>query len=232
MSTGILYGIGVGPGAPDLLTLRAVKALAETDVILAASSAANDYSLALRIASPHVNKEARILKLGFPMSKDRAILQKAWSEAAAQTLKILAKGENAAFITLGDPLIYSTFAYLQREVKKLAPEAQIRIVPGITSFQAAAAKTGASLCEGAETFTLIPGILQEQKLARLLDNPDPAAILKVYRNHEAIKKALAKSGRACIQASFIEQPGEKIQSGAPEEKPPYMTLILCPGMEK
>lgn len=225
---GALYGIGVGPGAPDLITLRAATALGEANVILAASSASNDYSIALQIAKPHLRPGARIEYLDFPMTRDKRILANAWREAARITVDILDNGENAAFITLGDPLIYSTFAYLQKAVKELEPDIAIKIIPGITSMQAAAARTGLSLCEGAEPFLILPGIAPGADLVKYLENNIPAAILKVYRNHEAIKKALAATGRAdnCIEASFVEQENEKIRRGPGQGKPPYMTLIL------
>lgn len=228
----VLYGIGIGPGAPDLITLRAVNALARADVILAAASPSNEQSLALSIARPHINPDARICRLDFPMTHDRALLARAWRNAGQTAAAILAQGRSAAFITLGDPLIYSTFAYLQKEVKKLAPQAEIRIIPGITSFQAAAAKTGMSLCEGAQPFTLVSGIAPEAELRRMLSNPGAAAILKVYRQHETIKKALTASGRASIKASFIEQDREEISAGPGEGQPPYLTLLLCPGQKE
>lgn len=224
-----LYGIGVGPGAPDLLTLRAVKALGSVQAVLTAASPSNDYSLALSIAKPHLPPGARIERLEFPMTRDETKLREAWNRAAESTATILAGGENAAFLTLGDPLIYSTFAYLWRALVAIAPDTQVEIISGITSFQAAAAKLNMSLCEGKEPLTVIPGILPEPELERLLNNPGSAAILKVYRNYQAINAALALTDRAanCVMASAVEQRGEQITEGLPENKPPYMTLLLC-----
>lgn len=232
MNNGILYGIGVGPGAPDLITLRAVNALARVDAILAAASPKNDDSAALAIAKPHLNPAANILRLDFPMTRDNASLQKAWQTTASTTMQVLATGKNAAFLTLGDPLIYSTFAYLLRAVLKLAPATPVQIIPGITSFQAAAAQTGISLCEGEESFTLISGIAGEEEIENLLRNPGPAAILKVYSNYQAIARALKTAKRECVQVSFVERAGEEIRRGAPDKKPPYMTLVLCPARNK
>lgn len=229
MKSGILYGIGVGPGAPDLITLRAVQALAHVDVILAAASSKNDYSMALSIAKPHINSNANYLRLDFPMTRDETILKDAWLSAAKTAIGVLASGKNAAFITLGDPLVYSTFVYLKSAVLKLAPKTSIQIIPGITSFQAAAAKTGISLCESDESFTLISGIADEDKIKKLLRNCGPAVILKVYRNYEAISRALEMEKRECVQVSFVETEKEEIKQGAPETRPPYMTLIMCPG---
>lgn len=132
--SGILYAVGVGPGAPDLLTLRAARILGSVDVILAAASPRNDYSAALDTARPHLRPDARVLRLEFPMTRDRQVLARAWRAAAETTLAVLAGGESAAFLTIGDPLIYSTFGYLLRTVRGLEPATAVEIVPGITSF--------------------------------------------------------------------------------------------------
>ena len=226
---GTLYAIGVGPGAPDLLTLRAVNALGKVQVILTAASSNNDYSLALSIAMPHLKPDVRIERLDFPMTRDKTVLKAAWSRAAETTATILREGRDVAFLTLGDPLIYSTFAYLWRALTEIAPQTRVEIVSGITSFQAAAARLNMSLCESAEPLVVIPGIIPEDELTKLLDAPGGAAILKVYRNYAAIDRALAKTGRDknCAMASAVEQEGESLRKGSPKTKPPYMTLILC-----
>ena len=137
--SGHLYGIGVGPGDPELLTIKAANVLGRVDLILAASSTRNDDSLALDIARPHLKQGTRVIRLGFPMSRDEDTLQSAWVENARLVLKELEAGHDAAFITLGDPLLYSTFAYLLRTLRTLAPDQEVTVVPGITSFQAVAA---------------------------------------------------------------------------------------------
>ncbi len=120
---GTLYAVGVGPGAPDLLTLRAARVLGGVDVILAAASPRNDYSAALETARPHLRADARILRREFPMTREEAPLRAAWRAAAESTLEVLGAGEDAAFLTIGDPLVYSTFGYLLRTVRAMAPDA-------------------------------------------------------------------------------------------------------------
>lgn len=231
MKPGTLYGIGVGPGAPDLLTLRAVNALSKVNVILAAASPKNDYSLALEIARPHLPAQIDILRLDFPMTRDQDILQTAWQKAAASALAVLEQGANAAFLTLGDPLIYSTFSYLLAAVRKLNADISVEIVSGITSFQAAAAQCQLSLCEGSEHLQIISGIVPEQELQKLLAQNGPAVILKVYRNLAAIKSALGATGRNkdAIWLSHVEQANAQTEIGADackNSRPPYMTLII------
>ena len=228
--TGVLYGVGVGPGAPDLLTLRAVNALGKVDVILAAASPRNDYSTALETARPHLRPDVRLLRLEFPMTRDRTVLHEAWRVAAEATQQVLEAGENAAFLTIGDPLVYSTFGYLMRTLKKSAPHLPIEIIPGITSIQAAAACTETILCENSETLSILPGINSREELELALHDADTAVILKAYRNLPAIVEALRSTGRldSCILASHVEQPAQNLRLGieAQEGTPPYMSLIL------
>ena len=227
---GILYGVGVGPGAPDLLTLRAVRVLGEVDVILAAASPRNDFSAALDTARPHLRTDVRVQRLEFPMTRDKAVLHEAWRVAAQTTRDVLESGQSAAFLTIGDPLVYSTFGYLMRTLGECAPHLKVEVVPGITSFQAAAARTRTVLCENGETLRIIPGINSRQSLEESLHESDTAVILKAYRNLAAIAEALDATKRldSCLLASHVEQPAERVRQGLGglEGTPPYMSLIL------
>ena len=227
---GILYGVGVGPGAPDLLTLRAVRVLGEVDVILAAASPRNDFSAALDTARPHLRPDVRVQRLEFPMTRDKAVLHEAWRVAAQTTRDVLESGQSAAFLTIGDPLVYSTFGYLMRTLGECAPHLKVEVVPGITSFQAAAARTRTVLCENGETLRIIPGINSRQSLEESLHESDTAVILKAYRNLPAIAEALDATQRldSCLLASHVEQPAESVRQGLGglEGTPPYMSLIL------
>ena len=227
---GILYGVGVGPGAPDLLTLRAVRVLGEVDVILAAASPRNDFSAALDTARPHLRPDVRVQRLEFPMTRDKAVLHEAWRVAAQTTRDVLESGQSAAFLTIGDPLVYSTFGYLMRTLGECAPHLKVEVVPGITSFQAAAARTRTVLCENGETLRIIPGINSRQSLEESLHESDTAVILKAYRNLPAIVEALDATQRldSCLLASHVEQPAESVRQGLGglEGTPPYMSLIL------
>ncbi|MBQ7585732.1 MAG: precorrin-2 C(20)-methyltransferase [Desulfovibrionaceae bacterium] len=224
-----LFAIGVGPGAPDLLTLRAIKALKQIKVILAAKRSGNEESMALNIAKPYLAKDVQIVNLDFPMTKDETILNEAWEKAARTTLEILAQDLDAAFLTLGDPLIYSTFSYLLDKLKQYVPDLKVKIIPGITSFQAASAKLEVPLCLREENLHIISGINSPEVLEQELNFADTAVILKVYRNFANIQKALEKTGRTnhCFQASLVEQPQETLQTKLDlKVKPPYMTLII------
>ena len=228
--SGHLYGIGVGPGDPELLTIKAARILGTVDVILAASSTKNDDSMALDIARPHLRPEARVIRLGFPMSRDDSTLQAAWEENARLVLAELDQGRDAAFLTLGDPLLYSTFAYLLRTLRRLDPGRQVTVVPGITSFQAVAAATETVLAEGAQNLLVLPGIREAGELRRNLDGADNAVILKAYTNFSAIREELRTlpTRTHCVFASKMGMKEQFITKSLDEapDRPTYLSLML------
>ncbi len=227
---GKLYGVGVGPGAADLLTLRAVRVLGSVDVILAAASPKNDYSKALDIAKGHISENAVIERLEFPMTRDERVLHKAWHKAAERVIDILKEGKNAAFITMGDPLIYSTFGYLVKTIEHYRHDFEVEAISGITSFQAAAAKVGRTLCESTENLLILPGINDESKLELGLIMSDNTVILKAYKNFETISNALNSTRRIknAVLVSHVAQKEEAIYTdlNTIEGVPPYLSLIL------
>lgn len=189
---GTLYGIGVGPGDPELLTLKAVRVLGQVDVIFAAASTKNDYSTAYAIARPHLKDDVKIVRLGFPMTKEKDALEAAWSENARLVAEVLDRGEDAAFLTLGDPLTYSTYGYLQRTLLATNPDLRLRAIPGITSFHAAAARIGLVLCESKESLLITSGVADSARLEEQLNCADNAVILKAYKNFDEIRTLLTK----------------------------------------
>ncbi|QLA18891.1 precorrin-2 C(20)-methyltransferase [Desulfolutivibrio sulfoxidireducens] len=230
MSVGTLYGLGVGPGDPELVTLKAARILGRVDVILAASSTKNDYSLSLDIVRPHLRPGAEVIRLGFPMTRDQGILDAAWEENAARAADVLKSGRDAAFITLGDPLLYSTFGYLLPRLRSILPQAPVSIVPGITSFQAAAAAAGEVLAESGENLLILSGVADEARNRELLGLADRAVILKAYRNFPAIREMLRREGRegGTIFATRLGIEGERVVrelEDAPDA-PHYLSLCL------
>jgi precorrin-2/cobalt-factor-2 C20-methyltransferase len=228
--TGTLYGIGVGPGDPDLITLKAVKVLHQVPHIFAACSTKNTYSLALSIVRCHLNG-AGIEHLPFPMSKDPQALASAWEENARRVLEVLNAGSDAAFVTLGDPLTYSTFGYLLKTLKRLQPEVRIVTIPGITSYSAAAALTHVPLTEGEESFYLVSGALGAGKLKEVIDKSDNIVILKTYRHFAEIYQTLEDMDlldrTTCISRCGLD--GETVVENLRELKGrelPYLSMII------
>lgn len=187
---GTLYGLGVGPGDPGLLTLKALEILKRVPVIFAACSSKNDYSLALGVVSPHLPAETEVVRLPFPMTRDEEERSAAWEENGERILEVIGQGSDAAFITIGDPLTYSTFGYMVRTLIRMEPRVRIETVPGITAFQAAAARLNMLLAEDQEAVALVSGVSDLKKVKEASDWADTTVILKPYRRFGDILGAL------------------------------------------
>jgi precorrin-2/cobalt-factor-2 C20-methyltransferase len=228
---GTFYGLGVGPGDPDLLTIKAVKVLNEVDAVFTAASTGNEYSLARDIASPHLKPGTAVETLNFPMTSDGEELNRAWSANAEKVAEALRSGRSAAFLTLGDCLTYSTYSYLLPYLRRSVPEARIVSVPGITSYQLAAARLNRPLCLNSESFTVLSGSGGEESFSSLLDMSDNLAIMKSYRGREKVigllrEKGLAASTALCSQLGLPdERVTDGLDGGFPDD-PSYFTVLL------
>jgi precorrin-2/cobalt-factor-2 C20-methyltransferase len=228
--TGTLYGIGVGPGDPELITLKALKVLERTPHIFAATSSKNSYSLALDIIQSHLNG-AQVEQLPFPMTQEPEVLDAAWEQNARRVLEVLAAGSDAAFITLGDPLTYSTFGYLLKTVKRLDPMVQVITIPGITSYHAAAALIHTPISEGGESFMVMSGAMGADRLREIIDITDNIVMLKTYRHKDSILETLEELGlmdrATCISRCGLD--GETVVQDLRTLKGqplPYLSMII------
>ena len=153
---GTLYGVGIGPGDPELITLKAVRIIEQSPVI-AVPKTGESRRVALSIAEqtiPHIH-EKEVLSLHFPMTKDKCMIDTNRDEIAKQIIDILKEGKDIAFLTLGDPSVYSTYWYIHQRVVKQGYQAQM--IAGVPSFCAVAAKLGISLAEAEQPLHIIPG---------------------------------------------------------------------------
>jgi precorrin-2/cobalt-factor-2 C20-methyltransferase len=231
MKSGTLYGVGVGPGDPELITLKAVKVLNQVEVIFAASSSKNEYSLALENAESHMHNGAEVVRLNFPMTRDQDTLEKAWEQNAKRVLEFLQQGKDVAFITIGDPLTYSTFGYIMQTIGDMAPEIPISVVPGITSYQAATAVAREVMAEQEQTFCVISGSKGGERLKEVINRVDCVVMLKVYKHFDEILDTLQELGIS-DQVTLVSRCGMKNQviSKNPEElrgkKIPYLSLMI------
>ena len=228
---GVLYGIGVGPGDPDLITVKAVRILGEVDVIFAASSTKNRHSQAVNIARDHIPASTEVRLLSFPMCSDPEELSSARRANAREIIGVLRSGKHVAFLTLGDPLTYSTFGYVLKYVKEMAPELEVVSVPGITSYQAAAARVNQPLVEGNESLLVMSGVAGGDIYRGMSPVPENLVFLKAYRSAGDIARALEEGGRTkgSIAISNCGLDGEEVVSdiGRFKETPPgYWTLII------
>ena len=229
---GTLYGIGVGPGDPDLITLKAVKILNRVDVVFAAASTQNPHSLALRIVRPHIPEATPVELLHFPMTRDRSATRRAWEANARRMVAVLESGRDAAFLTLGDSLTYSTFGYLMKHVQAATPHIAVQTVPGITSYQAAASRLNTPLVEGEGSLMIVSGATGGDRLRSLSPKPETVVFLKAYRNLKDICAAIEESGLYphCAAVKNCGQPNEEVVvdiEALCRQKPDYWTLIIA-----
>lgn len=230
-----LYGLGIGPGAPDLLTLRAVDVLRRVPVVVGPRPRRGEDSLAARIARPHLSGTSRLEELVFPMVRDPAVLRSAWNEAAFRILGWLETGD-VAFLTLGDASLYSTWTYLRAAILERRPDQSIETVPGITSFAAAAARTGHALAEGDQPLVVVPWASDRPApwLEEALADGACAAFLKVADRLAPLDRLLRDRDRTdSVLACRVSLPGEEIQEGwqeDPSRSSGYLAVVLsAPG---
>lgn len=234
---GTLYGIGVGPGDPELIPLKSVRIISKVHVIFAAASTKNSHSLAVNIAQSHIPKTTPIKILSFPMTKDEKKTREAWAENAGMIIHELIQGQDVAFLTVGDSMTYSTYGYILKHIKTLAPYIKIVSIPGITSYQAAAARLNTPLVEGEESLLLTSGVKGGDRLRQLSCKPETVVFLKAYRNVQDIVSALDEGDlfQECFGISKCGLPGEEIVTDLKDfsKMPPnYWTLIIAKQKKK
>ena len=228
---GTFYGIGVGPGDPELMTVKAARILKEVDVIFTAASTKNDYSTALKISRPYIPETVEIISLPFRMTLKHTVRKQAREENARKVLPYLREGKDAAFLTLGDPLTYSTFSYLAQALRELEPDVAIQAIPGITSYQAAASRLLVPLCEGEESLLVLSGAMGGKSLRKLAGSVDNIVMLKTYKNFGDITQSLEELEltEKTVGVSRCGLEGEEIIDDIRRFKdshPPYFTLLL------
>ncbi len=223
---GIFYGVGVGPGDPELMTMKAWRLLSTVPVI-AYPRADGAESLARRIAAPFIPEEAIELDLPIPMRSERQPGQAAYDEGAGRIAAHLDDGRDVAFLCEGDPLFYGSFMYL---LHRLKGRHETVIVPGVTSLTAAAAASGRPLAARADVLKVIPATVGMARLAAELESAEAAAIIKVGRHFDQVRAVLARLGltdAACV-VEAATRPDQKITALAdvPEGAKPYFSTIL------
>ncbi len=229
----VLYALGVGPGDPELLTLKAHRILQEAATIYVPKSGPDNRSLALEVVRQYLPAGSRVEFLHMPMIAPGAELERRWEEAARQVLDGLELGD-AAFLTLGDPLTYSTAAYLVETVRRLKSKTEISFVPGITSYHAAASRVGRPLVEGNETLVVIPSIGAAEYLRQVLSCHDNCVLLKVSRAFDTALQVLEELGLK-ENAVFVSRCGTGREvvtrdlDGLKGEKIDYLSLIIVKG---
>jgi precorrin-2/cobalt-factor-2 C20-methyltransferase len=207
-----IYAVGVGPGDPELLTRKAERILRSVPVICAPTASPVDSSYALSIVEPFLDqRHQEVIIQVFPMRKDQEGLGEFWETAAAEVAEKVRRGQDVAFITIGDPFLYSTFLYLYRIFRDRYPDIAVEVVPGVSSINAAAAAAGLPLGQASERIAIIPAAFDEKDLRRVLLDFDTVVLMKVSRVFDGVY-ALLQELELEKNAAFISR------VGAPEEE--------------
>jgi precorrin-2/cobalt-factor-2 C20-methyltransferase len=227
-----VYGVGVGPGDPELLTRKAERILRRADVIMAPVSRPGETSVALETVREFVDEARQELIIQqFPMTADTSRLVPAWQEAAALIADRVATGKTVAFITIGDPLLYSTFIYLMRIFRETCPQIRIEIIPGISSINTAAAVAGVPLAEADERIVIIPATAGLTAIAEALTACETVVLLKVKPLYAEILELLRQTGRS-ESSLFVERAGSTRQivltdlQAMARHTPDYLSLMI------
>jgi precorrin-2/cobalt-factor-2 C20-methyltransferase len=191
-----LIGIGVGPGDPDLLTVKAVKAIQNADIIMCPASKEERPSIALSVVESIIDKSKNqeIIKLIFPMTKDKDILKATWKKNAKIMAQTVLSGKNVVYLTVGDPYLYSTWIYMHKDLTENYPEMNISVIPGIVSMFTFASKVGVSIAEGAEKVAIIPSCYDLSSVKEIAKNSESMIFLKDGRYFDQVIDILKESG--------------------------------------
>lgn len=239
MSTGKLWGIGLGPGDPELVTVKAARIIGAADVI-AFHSARHGRSISRAIAEPYLRPGQIEEHLVYPVTTEttdhpggyQGAIDEFYSQAAQRLAGHLAAGRSVALLAAGDPLFYSSYMHMHR---RLADRFEAEIVPGITSVSAASAALGTPLVEGEQVLTVLPGTLDPAELAERLRTTEAAAIMKLGRTYPGVRKALSESGRL-EGAYYVERASSTRQrvltaAEVDDAEVPYFSIVIVPGPE-
>ncbi len=191
-----LIGIGVGPGDPELLTVKAVRAIQGADIIMCPASKEDRPSIALSVAEPLIDKSKNqeIVKLIFPMTKDKGILEQTWKRNAKIMAEKVLSGKNVVYLTVGDPYLYSTWIYMHKDLEENYPDMKISVIPGIVSMFTFASKVGVSIAEGAEKVAIIPSCYDLSSVKEIAKNSETMVFLKDGRYFDQVINVLKEAG--------------------------------------
>ncbi|MPY54831.1 precorrin-2 C(20)-methyltransferase [Streptomyces acidicola] len=234
-----LIGVGVGPGDPELVTVKGVNALRAADVVVVPVMAAPDGTDGgergrAEATVLHYVPEEKVVRVVFALNErtDRERREAAWDAAGRRVADLLGKFSSVAFATIGDPNVYSTFTYLAQTIVELVPGTGVETVPGITAMQDLAARSGAVLTEGTEPLTLVPVTAGAAVLKEALGGPGTVVAYKFGRQAREVAEALRDTGRVedAVWGSSLGLPDESIRSAAElDDGPlPYLSTLIAP----
>lgn len=224
---GKLYGIGVGPGDPELLTLKAKRLIEECDLVAVPVKKAGEDSVALNIAKGAVDiPDEKIREIVFSMEKDKAKREYCRQAAAAEIMELLDEGKTIAMLALGDIGIYSTYAYVHKIL--LRKNYDVEMISGIPSFCAGASKAGISIVEGNESFSVIPSLKGIGQVEKALEAFDNLIIMKVGSHVKEVYNLLVERGMEdnAVVISNVGMEGEYVGPLFPDREYGYFTTMI------
>jgi precorrin-2/cobalt-factor-2 C20-methyltransferase len=237
--SGRLIGIGVGPGDPELITLKAVRALAQADLVVHFAKNGSQ-SHARAIAASHLRAGVEELPLRYPITTEaprngcvyRDALRAFYDAAAATLATQLDAGRAVAVICEGDPLFYGSYMHLH---VRLAPRYPTQVIAGVTGMSGCWSAAGAPIAQGDDVFMVLPATLPESELERRLEDADAAVVMKLGRHLPKIRRTLARTGRL-ERAIYVERGSTAAAvtmrlADKPDDDAPYFAIVLVPGWE-
>jgi precorrin-2/cobalt-factor-2 C20-methyltransferase len=227
--SGRLIGVGVGPGDPELLTLKALRVLREADEVFVPVADTGEIGRAERVVRPHLDL-GRLHRLRFALSDDTRARAENWERAAREVSESLWRERTCAFATIGDPNVYSTFTYLARTVKEYMPEVEIHTIPGITAMQDLAARGGTVLLEGDERLALLPFTAGKSPLQSALSEFETVVCYKGGSRLREVLETAEEAGRleGAIYGSRLGMEGEEVvlASEVVGREGPYLSTVI------
>ncbi|MFQ5827180.1 MAG: precorrin-2 C(20)-methyltransferase [Dehalococcoidia bacterium] len=228
---GKFYGVGIGPGSPDLVTLRAKRVLEMVGAVYVPKATTSENSLARSILERVLDRRPQFVELDFPMVRDRAVLLEHWNRAAEEVVARLKRGEDVAFATLGDPLLYSTYNYLLTTLLERFPEVSVETIPGVSSMGAAAALANLPLAERDETLAILPTPDDPKELERVLRQFDSVVLMKIGAKLDMVLRVLSQLGlrEKAVLVSRAGLPGEALLrdlSSIADKRLGYLSIII------
>ena len=229
---GQLYAVGVGPGDPELLTIRASRILSQVPVIFTPQKDSKSKSYARRIIAGLLREpEQRVIELIFPMQKNVGRLADYWEKAAETIWRHLSNGEDCAFVTEGDPFLYGTFIHIWETLQKSHPEIEVEVIPGISSISAAAARALIPLASGGERIAILSATCEDKAIKEALQNFDTVVLLKISTRFDQILSILEELSlvNRCVYVRRCTTEDEEIIrdiSKLKGQKLDYLSLLI------
>jgi precorrin-2/cobalt-factor-2 C20-methyltransferase len=235
-AAGTFFGVGVGPGDPELMTRKAERVLRAVDWIFHPTGTKSGVGFARRIVEPLGLPAEKFRPVPLGMSRDRSPDLQTYHRVADEIIALLDGGKSVAWITEGDPLTYSTFLHLYAELRH-RPGVRVEVVPGVTSASAAAARAGVAVARLDELLAVVPAAYGIERLPALVDQFATVFLLKVNETFGPLLKALAALPRP-VRAVYVERvgtPGERVVEDLESlrgQKLPYFSLVILRARDK